>query len=85
MKLLSLTICGLVCLSAAAWAQNGPGQAYSTSSWRAQAHASEWAGSGAPSKIFRNANECAPGWGRAVWGPNDALLGYSCFNNANGT
>ena len=38
-----------------------------------------------PGARVSNANECAPGYARPVWGPNSALLGYSCSNYANGS
>ena len=42
-------------------------------------------GSGQIVYVHRRANSCAPDLPKAVWGPSSELLGYRCFNPANGS
>ncbi len=37
------------------------------------------------SHYVRNANNCGADMSRAVWGPNEVLLGYACYSNSNGS
>ena len=37
------------------------------------------------SRYVRNANNCGVEMARAVWGPNQAFLGYACYSNSNGS
>jgi hypothetical protein len=80
MKGLQFALLAIFCLSTSALAQssttNGPPH------WRADVNVYDWNRQGAP---VPNANQCAPGYARPVWGPNSVLLGYSCSNYANGS
>jgi hypothetical protein len=78
MKYLQLAILAIVCLSTPALAQKS---ANATPQWRAQLNAFD----GNSRAAVPNANQCAPGFAQPVWGPNSALLGYSCSNYANGS
>jgi len=80
MKYLPFAVLAVFCLSGSALAQNAPGTSHATPQWRAQLFDGNIRG--AP---VRDANQCAPGYARPVWGPGSALLGYSCSNNANGS
>lgn len=85
MKQLRLTIVALFGLSFAASAVSGSCLA-ATALWSDGQNSS--VGStvpGAPGHIVRNANECAPDQADAVWGGHGNLLGYSCYNNPNGS
>jgi hypothetical protein len=79
MKYLQFAILAIVCLSTPALAQSYPNPA---PQWRAQINAFDGNGRGA---TVPDANQCAPGYAQPVWGPNSALLGYSCSNYANGS
>jgi hypothetical protein len=37
------------------------------------------------SHLVRSGNDCAPDNAAPVWGPGNALQGYSCYSNANGS
>ena len=37
------------------------------------------------SHLVRSGNDCAPDSAEPVWGAGNALLGYSCYSNANGS
>jgi hypothetical protein len=82
MKYLQFAILAIFCLSASALAQSAPSAANATPHWRAQLNVFDENRRGAP---VPNANQCAAGYARPVWGPNSALLGYSCSNYANGS
>jgi hypothetical protein len=75
MKHLPFTILAIFCLSASAETARSP-------QWRAQFNDFEGNTQGAS---VPNANQCAPGYARPVWGANSALVGYSCSNYANGS
>jgi len=77
-----LPMFAMFCMSASALAQSAPGTTHAIPPWRAQFNGFEGNRPGAP---VSDANECAPGYARPVWGPNSALLGYSCSNYANGS
>jgi len=82
MKHLQCTILALFCLSTPALAQSAPRATNATPQWRAQLNVFDGNREGAP---VHNANQCAPGYARPIWGTNSALLGYSCSNYANGS
>jgi len=82
MKHIQFVILAIFCLSTSALAQSAPGGANATPQWRAQRNVFDGNGPGAS---VPNANQCAPGYARPVWGANSALVGYSCSNYANGS
>jgi hypothetical protein len=82
MKQLQFAILAIFCLSTSALAQSGPSSTNAAPHWRAQLNGFDGNREGAS---VSNANQCAPGYARPVWGSNSALLGYSCSNYANGS
>jgi len=80
-KHLQFAALAIICLStpALALAQKYPN---STPQWRAQLNSFD---GNSPRGLVPDANQCAPGYAQPVWGPNSALLGYSCANYANGS
>jgi hypothetical protein len=82
MKHLLFAILAVFCLSAPALAQSAPSTANATPQWRAQLNGFDGNTKGGR---VSDANQCAPGYAQPVWGPNSALLGYSCSNYANGS
>jgi hypothetical protein len=82
MKHLQFAILAIFYLSASTLAQSAPSTTNATPRWRAQLDVFDGNRQRAP---VPNANQCAPGYARPVWGPNSALLGYSCSNYANGS
>lgn len=77
MEHLRLAVFAIFCLTASAWAQTTP-------QWRAQQYGFDGNRWVAPAQVVPNANLCAPGLARAVWGANGALLGYRCWISSNG-
>jgi hypothetical protein len=82
MKHIQFAILAIFCLSAPALAQSAPSGVNAPVQWRAQRNVFDGNREGAA--VF-NANQCAPGYARPVWGANSALVGYSCANYANGS
>lgn len=73
MKQLPIAIVALLGLFSAGCDESGPRVALADPSL-----------SGGGQHIFHSANSCAPDSAAPVWGAGSALVGYSCFNNANG-
>ncbi len=85
MKQLRLTIVALFWFSSAACAVSGSCLA-ATALWSgAQNPSIDSTVPSLPGHIVRNANECAPDQAEAVWGAHANLLGYSCYDNPNGS
>jgi hypothetical protein len=82
MKHFQFAMLAIICLSTSALAQSAPSGANAAPQWRAQINGFDGNRAGAP---VSNANQCAPGYARPVWGPNSALVGYSCSDYANGS
>lgn len=82
MKHLQFAIVAIFCVSTSALAQTAPSGTSAPPQWRAQRNVFDGNRWGAP---VSNANQCAPGYARPVWGSNSALLGYTCSNYANGS
>ena len=82
MKHLPFAILALFYMSASALAQSAPSAGHAVPQWRAQLNVYD--GNRQAAQV-PDANQCAPGYARPVWGANSALLGYSCSNYANGS
>jgi hypothetical protein len=55
---------------------------------RSRPHVQRPSGVSRSDGLARNPNNCAPGQPRAVWAPGNATgapVGYSCYNNSNGS
>jgi hypothetical protein len=85
MKQLRLTIVALFWLSTAAYGGSGNCLAAATSPAVGQHPAIDSTDPRPSGHIVQNANECAPDQAEAVWGDRSNLLGYSCYNNRNGS
>jgi len=72
MKQFSIAIVACLGLFSAACDESGPRVALADPSSSGGQH------------VFHSANACAPDSAAPVWGAGSALVGYSCFNNANG-
>jgi hypothetical protein len=82
MKRTCVAILALLSLSSAALAQGWTNAA--PVSRQAFAQAVQTALSHDPTgRYVRNANNCGMELQEPIWGPNDVLLGYSCYRNSN--
>jgi hypothetical protein len=82
MKRISVTILTLLSLSSAALAQGWSNT--DPVSQQDIARADRVSMHHDPSSHYvRNANDCGMELSRAVWGPNEVLLGYACYSNSN--
>lgn len=82
MKYSIAAVVALMSLSSAAWARTEVG------SWQPNreeiAQAANATMSHDPATLYvRNANSCAGDQARAVWGSQQVLLGYACYDNPN--
>jgi hypothetical protein len=82
MKHPQFAILAVFCLSTSALAQSAPRSADALPQWRAQRNVFD---GNRPGAAVSNANQCAPGYARPIWGANSGLVGYSCTNYANGS
>jgi len=82
MKSSLVALAALLSLSGAAFAQEGTLSGPAYQQWVASQRMGPmslhpgW-------RYARNANDCAPGAARAIWGAGDAPLAYSCYDNPN--
>ena len=86
MKQLQLAFVALLCLSPAAFAQGSAPVTNQNTLTSAQIEGlTSSLGPTHSSHLVRSGNDCAPDSADPVWGPGNALVGYSCYSNANGS
>jgi hypothetical protein len=83
MKCTAVAVVALMSLSSAASAQNGNSPSPAPPPNVAPYPASLNELYPGTTRLYQNANECAPDMARAIWGSGAVLLGYSCYYNPN--